>query len=145
MADMVGCNPFSSFPDLETEYPSSSYTPLPNQDEIPQTQNKHNKGFLLTLCLFMFLALVMVTRGQYKSSKTHILLADDSRSSPSASPEKIRAFTSRGVSEGISEKAVWPGFGDGEAFPWTNSILSWQKTAYHFQPEKNWINGRYFV
>lgn len=140
MADTVGFNPFSSFPDLETEYPSSSYTPLPNQDEIPETKNKHNKGFLLTLCLFTFLALVMVMSGQYKSSKTHILLADDSRSSPSASPEKIRAFTSRGVSEGVSEKAVWPGSGDEESFPWTSSILSWQKTAYHFQPEENWIN-----
>ncbi|KAL6004927.1 hypothetical protein ACLOJK_005485 [Asimina triloba] len=54
---------------------------------------------------------------------------------------------SRGVSEGVSEKSV-SAFLDGKAaaassssFPWTNHMLAWQRTAYHFQPQKNWMNG----
>lgn len=51
---------------------------------------------------------------------------------------------SRGVSAGVSEKSnrLFAGkAGDTESFPWNNSMLSWQRTAYHFQPEKNWMNG----
>lgn len=44
---------------------------------------------------------------------------------------------------GVSEKRVWKVFEDrnGEAFAWNNTMLSWQRTAFHFQPEKNWMNG----
>ncbi|KAL1816339.1 hypothetical protein DCAR_0520725 [Daucus carota subsp. sativus] len=27
-----------------------------------------------------------------------------------------------------------------KAYPWTNDMLSWQRTSYHFQPQKNWMN-----
>ncbi|CAN0908591.1 Acid beta-fructofuranosidase [Linum grandiflorum] len=54
---------------------------------------------------------------------------------------------SRGKSDGVSEKANLPekhllGGENGvtEEFPWNNSMLSWQRTAFHFQPEKNWMN-----
>jgi beta-fructofuranosidase len=26
------------------------------------------------------------------------------------------------------------------AFPWSNAMLQWQRTGFHFQPEKNWMN-----
>lgn len=48
-----------------------------------------------------------------------------------------------GVSEKSNEERLWR-FSDDrtkEAFPWNNSMLSWQRTAFHFQPEKNWMNG----
>lgn len=51
---------------------------------------------------------------------------------------------SRGVSAGVSEKSNSKRlFGSSfrESFPWNNSMLSWQRTAFHFQPEKNWMNG----
>ncbi|CAN1333327.1 Acid beta-fructofuranosidase [Linum perenne] len=55
---------------------------------------------------------------------------------------------SRGKSAGVSEKSnillrrgkKVLGGEDGEEFPWNNSMLSWQRTAFHFQPEKNWMN-----
>ncbi|KAL3743225.1 hypothetical protein ACJRO7_018518 [Eucalyptus globulus] len=48
----------------------------------------------------------------------------------------------RGVKEGVSAKSnrVFAG-ANLRGFPWNNSMLSWQRTAYHFQPEKNWMNG----
>lgn len=54
---------------------------------------------------------------------------------------------SRGVSAGVSEKSnnynnnMLLGSSASESFPWNNTMLSWQRTAFHFQPEKNWMNG----
>lgn len=28
-----------------------------------------------------------------------------------------------------------------EAIKWTNAMLSWQRTSFHFQPQMNWMNG----
>jgi hypothetical protein len=41
-----------------------------------------------------------------------------------------------------SEKTVGE-IGDAAAdgFPWSNAMLQWQRTGYHFQPEKNYMNG----
>ncbi|KAL1211011.1 Acid beta-fructofuranosidase 3, vacuolar [Cardamine amara subsp. amara] len=51
-----------------------------------------------------------------------------------------------GVSEKSNDERLWRFSGDRttEAFPWNNSMLSWQRTAFHFQPEKNWMNGPLF-
>ncbi|OWM71834.1 hypothetical protein CDL15_Pgr017717 [Punica granatum] len=50
---------------------------------------------------------------------------------------------SRGKTEGVSEKSngAFLGTNYGPPYPWTNNMLSWQRTGFHFQPEKNWMNG----
>ncbi|KAL6007909.1 Beta-fructofuranosidase, soluble isoenzyme I [Asimina triloba] len=51
----------------------------------------------------------------------------------------------RGVREGVSLKSVrMPLLRADKAFPWTNDTLQWQRTAFHFQPQKNWLNGPLF-
>jgi beta-fructofuranosidase len=57
----------------------------------------------------------------------------------------VEVAATRGVAEGVSEKSNAPALlgGVGGAYDWTNAMLSWQRTAFHFQPEKNWMNGRY--
>ncbi|XP_078448103.1 beta-fructofuranosidase 1-like [Wolffia australiana] len=48
---------------------------------------------------------------------------------------------SRGKSAGVSEKSSGALLGEPDLrFPWTNDMLLWQRTAFHFQPEKNWMN-----
>jgi beta-fructofuranosidase len=59
---------------------------------------------------------------------------------------------SRGPDAGVSEKTsgVWTGVIDdgarlrtdagGNAFPWSNAMLQWQRTGFHFQPQRNWMN-----
>lgn len=49
---------------------------------------------------------------------------------------------SRGPSAGVSEKSFRLHSGVRAPFPWSNTMLTWQRTGYHFQPEKNWMNGR---
>nr|AEB66648.2 vacuole invertase [Rumex dentatus] len=46
---------------------------------------------------------------------------------------------------GVSEKRFRVGSGshlrdDNDSFVWTNAMLTWQRTGYHFQPQKNWMN-----
>ncbi|KAI4330846.1 hypothetical protein MLD38_029091 [Melastoma candidum] len=45
----------------------------------------------------------------------------------------------RGVAEGVSAKS-YPSLSDSASYNWTESMLAWERTAYHFQPPKNWMN-----
>nr|CAB3487777.1 unnamed protein product [Digitaria exilis] len=57
----------------------------------------------------------------------------------------VEVASSRGAAEGVSEKSTAPLLGAGYAwlreYSWTNAMLAWQRTAFHFQPTKNWMNG----
>nr|UHU35849.1 vacuolar invertase 1 [Paeonia suffruticosa] len=47
---------------------------------------------------------------------------------------------SRGPAAGVSEKSTHRLFSAVDSFPWSNTMLSWQRTAFHFQPDRNWMN-----
>jgi beta-fructofuranosidase len=55
----------------------------------------------------------------------------------------VEVAATRGVAEGVSEKSTAPLLGGGALrdYSWTNAMLAWQRTAFHFQPTKNWMNG----
>lgn len=66
------------------------------------------------------------------------------------SSEKIRLVTTaeeaRGVAEGVSPKSLSPVLLGAintttPSFSWTKKMLDWQRTAFHFQPKHNWMNG----
>lgn len=59
--------------------------------------------------------------------------------------EKSSPTVSRGMAHGVSEKTFWPLTTRGLKFAWTNGMLLWQRTGYHFQPEKNWMNGKFSI
>nr|QUJ17880.1 vacuolar invertase 1 [Hemerocallis fulva] len=49
----------------------------------------------------------------------------------------------RGVRAGVSHKSFGPSKLKTRfegPYPWTNKMLSWQRTGFHFQPENNWMN-----
>ena len=48
---------------------------------------------------------------------------------------------SRGKEHGVSEKTS--GAYSANAFPWSNAMLQWQRTGYHFQTDKYYQNGIY--
>ncbi|KAM7255355.1 hypothetical protein ACFE04_020596 [Oxalis oulophora] len=57
----------------------------------------------------------------------------------------IKPMEIRSVSAGVSEKSNGKFLlGQRESYPWNNYMLSWQRTSFHFQPEKNWMNGPLF-
>lgn len=57
----------------------------------------------------------------------------------------VEVAASRGAAEGVSEKSTAPLLGAGDSllreYSWTNAMLAWQRTAFHFQPTENWMNG----
>ncbi|KAF7090155.1 hypothetical protein CFC21_092959 [Triticum aestivum] len=70
---------------------------------------------------------------------------------PSTVDVAPRSTSSRGPESGVSEKTSGAATVDihggmlgadagGNAFPWSNAMLQWQRTGFHFQPEKNWMN-----
>ncbi|KAI9076641.1 hypothetical protein K1719_041406 [Acacia pycnantha] len=97
-------------------------------------------------CGFLIVAsLVAFQCHQASSSNNNPHSPDDStlpETSTKAVPSSKWRPVSRGVSAGVSEKSNKRLFGSSvrESFPWNNSMLSWQRTAFHFQPEKNWMN-----
>lgn len=53
---------------------------------------------------------------------------------------KATATQPPGVSEGVSMKS-FQGTRSQVDFAWNSTMLSWQRTSFHFQPPRNWMNG----
>ncbi|KAE9464999.1 hypothetical protein C3L33_03096, partial [Rhododendron williamsianum] len=128
-----------SFPPDDLER-SAAYTRLPDHPPSPADHRRSFKGlagiFLSMLLMSSLVALIVNLDPRPRSN-----VNDDQRESTSPSmPESLMPL-SRGVAQGVSEKAVGEFSGGGPVYPWTNAMLAWQRTGYHFQPEKNWMNG----
>ncbi|KAF6152418.1 hypothetical protein GIB67_038041 [Kingdonia uniflora] len=140
-------NPFRTFPDLELADPSF-YTSLLDQTDqrhyrTQVIRRKPLKSLLFAFSsslLFIFLLITLI--GDHQRTNDPI----DKLSISSIKPEVITPILPRprGVSEGLSDKTFRDVKGNGETFAWTKTMLSWQRTAYHYQPQKNWMNGPLF-
>ncbi|KAG8476600.1 hypothetical protein CXB51_033434 [Gossypium anomalum] len=99
--------------------------------------------FFVLLTVGFFAALLTSNNG----SDNGFVKENEQGSLASPSSEKQLRPVSRGPAVGVSEKSNRLFAKDNEnqlAYPWNNSMLSWQRTAFHFQPEKNWMNGPLF-
>ncbi|RZC68902.1 hypothetical protein C5167_032099 [Papaver somniferum] len=125
-------NIFRKFKNLgeETYSSSYSYNSLPADNDqtksnettiVPGNLSRpRNKGLIVILSAVMSVALFVV------------VLLGKSRTTTSSSPLVVEeTLVSRGVTEGVSEKAFLQFYGD-------------VNIPYHFQPEKNWMNGPLF-
>lgn len=120
--------------DLEGD---SSYFPITGgpTSASPTAEQRLSKRLFASILFSSFLLLsVILLIGQPNSTKPSTSI--DFRS-------PIRQPPSRGVAQGVSEKGFRRvgGGGGGVQFSWNNAMLSWQRTSFHFQPEKNWMNG----
>ncbi|WOL13670.1 beta-fructofuranosidase 1-like [Canna indica] len=70
----------------------------------------------------------------------------DSQDRTTLPPGDASAISSRGPADGVSEKTsgarvlFLAGQEESSSFQWTNDMLDWQRTAFHFQPLNNWMN-----
>ncbi|KAG6579426.1 Acid beta-fructofuranosidase, partial [Cucurbita argyrosperma subsp. sororia] len=141
---MVKLNPFSAFPaTADTPQNLPFYNPLPHEPvepvQSPPIRRRPFKGgvYIFTgLLLVGLLVAIICQNGLGPAAKLQ------GNSYLISKSPKIFRPSSRGVSVGVSEKANPQFLGRTVAsFPWNNSMLSWQRTAFHFQPEQNWMNG----
>lgn len=133
--------------DLENPITTSalpySYAPLPDGEQPTgndRTIRPSRKTALFLVSLFLAVAfLVALFAGNSP------MLPKNLNTSPvpstAATPEKVTPL-SRGVEKGVSEKSFHPLLGADNSYPWSNNMLDWQRTAFHFQPKKNWMNGK---
>ncbi|XP_019446688.1 PREDICTED: acid beta-fructofuranosidase-like isoform X1 [Lupinus angustifolius] len=124
-----------SFPSVsDNPHESTSSTPLLNGSH----PRKNVKGVLLILCGLLLLVSLISYNGLYRASNIQEEPSNTKTVPSTMSP------VSRGVANGVSEKSnrlfSSNNIGESENYPWNNSMLSWQRTAFHFQPEKNWMN-----
>ncbi|CAA6656196.1 unnamed protein product [Spirodela intermedia] len=116
-----------------------SYAPLPDGEEEHLAVSPSRPRPLI----FVLRALSVAFAGVFLLAAALGLTAGGWRESgPQRPPELRLPAVSRGPALGVSEKAS--GVLLGAAAPrytWTNAMLLWQRTAFHFQPEKNWMNG----
>ncbi|KAJ1426513.1 Glycosyl hydrolase family 32, N-terminal [Sesbania bispinosa] len=97
--------------------------PSPNA----QRSKGKGKGTLVIIASIIFL-LAMVA----------LIISPLEMNIPHEQNNQIQA-RARGVAEGVSAKSN-PFLSQQPSYNWTNAMLSWQRTAFHFQPEKNWMN-----
>ncbi|KAI8564605.1 hypothetical protein RHMOL_Rhmol03G0193500 [Rhododendron molle] len=119
---------------------SAAYTRLPDHPPSPADHRRPFKGLAgIFVSVLLMSSLVALILNQDPHPRSNV--NDDQRESTSPSMSESSMPQSRGVSQGVSEKAVREFSGGGPVYPWTNAMLAWQRTSYHFQPEKNWMNG----
>ncbi|KAH9313780.1 hypothetical protein KI387_022407, partial [Taxus chinensis] len=96
---------------------------LNNEDNRKKSKRAHVSLFLLVVVLIAACVAIITKRTQVEESEVH---------------EHVLYAVSRGPAHGVSEKST--GISVSSPYPWTNAELKWQRTGYHFQPEKNWMN-----
>uniref|UniRef100_A0A453MS03 Beta-fructofuranosidase 1 n=1 Tax=Aegilops tauschii subsp. strangulata TaxID=200361 RepID=A0A453MS03_AEGTS len=128
-----------------------SYAPLPEDAEAAATVGRARRtaGPLCAALLLATAAVLLVV-----AALAGVRLADQLPVGGNMSGHQTTvdaapmSTSSRGPESGVSEKtsgaATHGGMlgadAGGNAFPWSNAMLQWQRTGFHFQPEKNWMN-----
>ncbi|KAH6755811.1 Glycosyl hydrolases family 32 protein [Perilla frutescens var. hirtella] len=110
---------------------ATTYTAIPAGPPAEQPKTKKLLASILFSSFFL-LSLILLIMKQKPVPQAKL-----NDATPAEAP-------SRGVAQGVSEKVFRRVSGGNLSFAWTNAMLSWQRTAYHFQPEKNWMNGPLF-
>lgn len=134
------------------------YIRLPEETEPPAKRQQQRRRRSLRMVMFLLTGLLAVglmvalttSTGKIKlfsiggGGGGSVAPASTSTATP---PEKIVRAKLRGLSEGVSLKSFQQPWLESELpnFPWTTNMLSWQRTSFHFQPQKNWMNGIYMI
>lgn len=139
---------FSTHPKMDTPYhhlhSPPQYPPLlpeeqPSDAGPPASHRKPFKGFAAILASAIFLlSLVALIINQ-----TQKPLPSQNNIVPTSKPTSFSNPEPRGVAEGVSAKSNSHLLRNIKgSYNWTNAMFTWQRTSFHFQPEKNWMNGR---
>ncbi|KAJ7949578.1 acid beta-fructofuranosidase-like [Quillaja saponaria] len=117
------------------------YSPLPDNPSSPERihSRKPLKGFAVILGSSIFLlSLIAIIINQIQ--QVPLENPEKDQSSNKTTPfSNISRPLPRGVEQGVSAKS-YPSLSSELPYNWTNAMFSWQRTAFHFQPENNWMN-----
>ncbi|KAF7836359.1 Beta-fructofuranosidase, soluble isoenzyme I [Senna tora] len=138
-----------------TPTPHVLHTPLLARPARPVAQSRRlSRHFLLISGSVFFLLSLAALIGFISQNHDKPLLeevqppqvlvpADDDETTPFCNTSM--APTLRGVAQGVSSKSnPYSLCNKLSYYNWTNAMFSWQRTAFHFQPQENWMNGPLF-
>ncbi|XP_058778223.1 acid beta-fructofuranosidase-like [Vicia villosa] len=127
-----------------------SYVPVPGEPhpgEYPaESRGKLRAGIVIT-CGLLLLASLVAYNGYIAPNKEREELYSTLKSH--SNEDRFKTIPShkwkpvtRGVPAGVSEKSnrMFKTNAIVQTYPWNYNMLSWQRTAFHFQPEHNWMN-----
>ncbi|CAL5187622.1 unnamed protein product [Lathyrus oleraceus] len=127
-----------------------SYVPVPrgpHAGESPAESRGKLKAGVAIVCGLLLLASLVAYNGYSESNKKRDELYSTLKSHSNEDKNKTITFqkwmpVSRGVSAGVSEKSngMFQTNTNLQTYPWNDNVLSWQRTAFHFQPKHNWMN-----
>ncbi|PON89474.1 Glycoside hydrolase [Trema orientale] len=135
----------------DIEEVNDDYSPLQGHPAVtggdpPKSRRRSLKGFCVIVGSVVFLvslvALINVNQTEQEPSSATVTGAEaqnDKSSSSSSRNHKVSFLEPRGVAQGVSAKSN-PALSEELSYNWTNAMFSWQRTAFHFQPQKNWMN-----
>lgn len=118
------------------------YTLLPEHPSLagpPAIRRRSFKGFAVIIASALFLV-SMVALIMNQSQESLEKPAEKDGLSPLMSKNRSFSEQPRGVAQGVSAKSN-PSLSEELSYNWTNAMFSWQRTSFHFQPQKNWMNG----
>jgi beta-fructofuranosidase len=114
-----------------------AYAPLPSSADDARENQSSGGGVRWRACAAVLAAsavVLLVVVGFFAGGRVDVDPAGEV-SATSSVPGR------RGKDFGMSEKAS---SADG-GFPWSNAMLQWQHTGFHFQPLKHYMNGTFAV
>lgn len=122
---------------ITTDLEQAPHTPLLESPSLEGTSGRRPliKIFGSTVFILSLLAVLII-------NQSHEPLLEKQQNinlTPNFTTETINSVP-RGIGEGVSAKSD-PTLSQKVSYEWTNAMLSWQRTAFHFQPENNWMNG----
>ncbi|KAK6118980.1 hypothetical protein DH2020_047266 [Rehmannia glutinosa] len=107
--------------------------------EPPQRRRRRRSSSVVLLLMTGLLGVALIF-AVVRFGIRHNEIGSRSSSLETRRPAEMIVPADRGVAEGVSLKTFGRLRG-ARAYSWTNNMLAWQRTAFHFQPRKNWMNG----
>lgn len=104
---------------------------LNNEDSRKKSKRTHLSFLVLSILLVAACVAILTRKTQLEQKREREQKQEQ---------EQVVYTISRGPADGVSEKSVRIPFSS-SPYPWTNAELRWQRTGFHFQPQKNWMNG----
>ncbi|KAK6138647.1 hypothetical protein DH2020_027604 [Rehmannia glutinosa] len=106
--------------------------------EPPQRRRRRRSSSVVLLLMTGLLGVALIF-AVVRFGIRHNEIGSRSSSLETRRPAEMIVPADRGVAEGVSLKTFGRLRG-ARAYSWTNNMLAWQRTAFHFQPRKNWMN-----
>nr|AAK72492.2 soluble acid invertase bfruct2 [Oryza sativa Japonica Group] len=119
-------------------------TPIPQEDRKRQADLKEVPAIVASALILLALATSILAWALTEVESPGEVTSGEDQTEPVV-PDMEMAEPSKGVSEGVTERTysgvlLASGHATSTEYVWSNVMLVWQRTVFHFQPEKNWMN-----